>query len=1096
MPMDGEEIPPASDRSRGNSVMTMYREEKLPEIDERCTMIFRKQWRCRFPAIEGEPFCEEHINETPNRKSSDSVHAARVKKKSSSIREGGGVRVNKKKSSFSSSEEEVIPEKKVRRKVVERGGKILENIDGDEGGEDVIDDNRPKLIRRAGQARKEKSDVPNEAGIEEHDDGDGSDEGGDVVTLKLGERNGNGEFLLKKNETKSQWKEIPVEMGGGSGHDEDDLGLRVIVQEKATTKKTKNEKNDCAYNSEIELVDKGVKRPGESIDIESVSCEKKIKGQKRQEKEILEMDEAEKAELKSDDGSEYKSHSLRKRKSRETMKGTKALIMSKYPELSKEAIAEACPRCRKNCNCKACLRRYNQPENVYSGDPEDNREKLRSFKYLISFLMPFLEQFSHDQMVEKVMEAKIRGSSLSDVKIEKIDYSPDERMYWEIREGCLKGCEEVLIEYTELGINYLHGKKPFEKSAKEATSLPCTESNCRSEQMALPEWKATKSGEIPCPPKERGGCGHGMLELKCILGESWVSELKEKAEDLVVACGLAEVSQISTQCLCLEFNEGVHVEDGQLRKGAYRSSGDNYLYCPLASDIQPGNWSISRDTGSGESQLLCGSSDLMVTAVDCLDSCEVDINIHQFFKGYTEGRSHKTSWPEMLKLKDWPPSTLFEERLPRHCAEFINALPYKEYTHLRTGILNLAARLPSEMLKPDLGPKTYIAYGFPEELGRGDSVTKLHCDISDAVNVLMHTADVAPTKYRLTEIKKLKKQQAEQDQKELFCKVNADDQGTGIAMQEPNVCLNLEAPVFTAPVEVFPAAMEDGFEHSYSSGNQNTTADTMVNDNEPRAEDTDPSETKIRDKDLVRNNLKESNLASGLPSENEDDDMVGIVESTKGTGRVRHNNLSNKVNMNSEVLSAQIPAHHIREVKNSKEINTGAGKDKIEGGAVWDIFRRQDVPKLVEYLRKHHKEFRHIYGRPVEQNRLVPKNRPAQSRIDHCGGVEPWTFVQKLGEAVFIPAGCPHQVRNLKSCIKVALDFVSPENLGECIRLTEEFRTLPDNHKAKEDKLEVKKMALHALHDAVSRLKALILSAEQEAEKPVCGTMASDPDVS
>jgi len=27
-------------------------------------------------------------------------------------------------------------------------------------------------------------------------------------------------------------------------------------------------------------------------------------------------------------------------------------------------------------------------------------------------------------------------------------------------------------------------------------------------------------------------------------------------------------------------------------------------------------------------------------------------------------------------------------------------------------------------------------------------------------------------------------------------------------------------------------------------------------------------------------------------------------------------------------------------------------------------------------------------------------------------GIEPWTFEQKLGEAVFIPAGCPHQVRN------------------------------------------------------------------------------------
>lgn len=36
-------------------------------------------------------------------------------------------------------------------------------------------------------------------------------------------------------------------------------------------------------------------------------------------------------------------------------------------------------------------------------------------------------------------------------------------------------------------------------------------------------------------------------------------------------------------------------------------------------------------------------------------------------------------------------------------------------------------------------------------------------------------------------------------------------------------------------------------------------------------------------------------------------------------------------------------------------------------------------------------------------------------------GIEPWTFVQKLGDAVLIPAGCPHQVRNIKvtSLIKI-----------------------------------------------------------------------------
>jgi lysine-specific demethylase 3 len=53
---------------------------------------------------------------------------------------------------------------------------------------------------------------------------------------------------------------------------------------------------------------------------------------------------------------------------------------------------------------------------------------------------------------------------------------------------------------------------------------------------------------------------------------------------------------------------------------------------------------------------------------------------------------------------------------------------------------------------------------------------------------------------------------------------------------------------------------------------------------------------------------------------------------------------------------------------------------------------------------------------------------------------------------------CSLKVRNLKSCMKVALDFVSPEGVLESLEQSLRIRKLPEGHLAKEDKLQVTKV--------------------------------------
>nr|XP_043606770.1 lysine-specific demethylase JMJ25-like [Erigeron canadensis] len=772
-----------------------------------------------------------------------------------------------------------------------------------------------------------------------------------------------------------------------------------------------------------------------------------------------------------------------------------------YPNMTPEMFAECCPVCLDNCNCKGCLRDVlPKVKGKIKFEPSAD-QKVQYSIYILHVILPFLKRLNEDYLKEKLIESKIQGSTLSDIHFKKVKCQLDERMYcdccktsifdlhrscpschydlclqccWELRDGNPQGNkDEVHYEFNDPGRDYYHGGKDKMGGIIKKDAV--------SKQETSHEWKSLDDGRIPCPPETMGGCGSGILELLHLNSPDHVSELLEKSQELLKKHKLEDDMREMPEewCTCSESLNNSDDDDNQLRKAASReNSNDNYLYCPRAVDVKGGDlkhfqwhWSNGQpvivsnvlETTLGLSwepmvmwrafrQITNVNHDqlLDVGALNCLDWCEDDVNVHQFFKWYTEGIKDEQGWPKILKLKDWPPSSLFEERLPRHGVEFISCLPFKEYTHPRDGYLNLAVKFPKDSLKPDMGPKTYIAYGIAQELGRGDSVTKLHCDMSDAVNVLTHTATVTPDSETIKKINILKKKHHAQDQKELFGfdVSNLEDK----VVIERNTC-NMDAVETDNLLSVCSA----------NAGGKSIETDSTTSSE---------NEIALKDEGCEGAECKIDNLGKRRYSS-----RVKPRQISNGGKKTKEEKSSGKPNKKSDRSKGEVNVNEPTEEVADQGGSCVDGFDLGEGGALWDIFRREDTPKLEEYLKKHFREFRHTYCRPVEQVIHPIHDQTFYLTVEHKRrlreefGIQPWTFVQKLGDAVFIPAGCAHQVRNLKSCIKVALDFVSPENVDECIRLSEDFRVLPQNHRAKEDKLEVKKIALHAVNAAIKDLK-------------------------
>jgi len=169
-------------------------------------------------------------------------------------------------------------------------------------------------------------------------------------------------------------------------------------------------------------------------------------------------------------------------------------------------------------------------------------------------------------------------------------------------------------------------------------------------------------------------------------------------------------------------------------------------------------------------------------------------------------------------------------------------------------------------------------------------------------------------------------------------------------------------------------------------------------------------------------------------------------------------------------------------------------------GAVWHLFRREDQPAVRRFLRDavsldgipdcppfYYQGKRIVAADLVDEihDQRFMLTGPHLKVLQERYGVHAWTFEQYEGEGVIIPSNCPHQVRNLRACVKIAMDFVSPESLSQCLELREQMRMLAQKERPAEtlndeadvserhfhDKLQVGNMALFSLWKAAMVLE-------------------------
>ncbi|KAL2938958.1 Lysine-specific demethylase JMJ25 [Bienertia sinuspersici] len=664
-----------------------------------------------------------------------------------------------------------------------------------------------------------------------------------------------------------------------------------------------------------------------------------------------------------------------------------------------EEVRVKCLVCRGSCDCKACC--CDRSKEVGAKEVVKKKimgSKFQLLQYLINFLLPILVQINEKQCVEVEMEAKFKGQNSSDVEIRQADVGCRDQC-------CCNNCKSPILdfhrscpncsynlclsccrEYTQAGFHggtYPDTTKLFFPHQKK-----CLEKDLGS---SAPLLESASCLHISCPPMELGGCDNSLLDLRCIFPLNWTKELEFSAKEMASEHDFLQNIDDALHCsFCDRISQACDKNKELLEASRRKESNDNFLYCPSTFDDHDcllahfqTHWrkghpikfrnvlqcasALSWDPLAMFCDYLengyssCKNLNDVTEAASCSGSFDVEVGTKDSFtSSVEEGFMHLRH--ETLKVKAKLSSDFSRKLLEGYNSEIIYALPLQQYINPRMGLLNIAGKLPEDFPDCKLGPNVCISYGSREEVARGELVTKLCYNSFDMVNILVHVGDATCSMEHLNKVKKLIKRNSNPKAKK--------DPAFNKGLEDEQTRLNSEISVEAVEQQrVAPAFC------CSSATNDATSAIHKLTDNKLSFGKLAISSDTDSDASMICSRTSQSPDKSV--------DQISLLHHMRGCN----------------ATDQQPPQEHC--------------------GAQWDVFRRQDIPKLLEYITKHIDELKFSHG--LSDNVVHPiydgsfyLDVAHKIQLKEEFEVEPWTFNQCLGEAVFIPAGCPYQIRNIK----------------------------------------------------------------------------------